>query len=78
MRLKSQNEVELAILKDKINSDKYSSEEIKKLDLETVQYMFCNSIINNALNFSTFKKNGGTRKRFKNRNNNTKKVRFLI
>jgi hypothetical protein len=78
MRLKSQNEVEIAILKDKINSGNYSSEEIKKLELETVQYLFCNSVINNALNFSSFKKKGGTRKRTKNRNNKTKKVRFNI
>ena len=78
MRLKSQNEVEIAILKDKINSGKYSSEEIKKLELKTVQYLFCNSVINNALNFSSFKKKGGTRKRAKNLNNKTKKVRFNI
>jgi hypothetical protein len=78
MRLKSQNEVEIAILKDKINSGNYSSEEIKKLESETVQYLFSNSVINNALNFSSFKKKGGTRKRVKNRNNKTKKVRFNI
>ena len=78
MRLKSQNEVEIAILKDKINSGKYSSEEIKKLELETVQYLFCNSVIKNASNFSSFKKKGGTRKRAKNLNNKTKKVRFNI
>ena len=78
MRLKSQNEVEIAILKDKINSGNYSSEEIKKMELETVQYLFCNSVINNALNFSSFQKKGGTRKRIKNRNNKTKKVRFNI
>lgn len=78
MRLKSQNEVEIAILKDKINSGKYSSEEIKKLESEIVQYLFCNSVINNALNFSSFKKKGGTRKRIKNRSNKTKKVRFNV
>lgn len=78
MRLKSQNEVEIAILKDKINSGKYSSEEIKKLELETVQYLFCNSVIKNASDFSSFKKKGGTRKRIKNRGNKTKKVRFNV
>lgn len=78
MRLKSQNEVEIAILKDKINSGKYPNEEIKKLESEMVQYLFCNSVISNALNFSSFKKKGGTRKRNKKRSNKTKKVRFDV
>ena len=78
MRLKSQNEVEVNILKDKINSGNYPNSEIKKIESEMLQHLFYNSVINNALNFFSFKNKGGTRKQSKKHSNKTKKVRFNI
>jgi hypothetical protein len=78
LRLKSQNEVEIKLLQDKIKSGRYPSDEIKEFDTRSVQFIFFNSLINNALNFSSFKKDGGTRRKKRNKKQKTKKVRFNI
>ncbi len=78
LRLKSQNEIESKILQDKIQSGKYSSGDITGFEKQYVRYMFFNSLINNAINFSSFKKNGGTRRKKRNKKQKTRKVRFNL
>ncbi len=77
-RLKSQNEIEIKLLQEKVQSGRHSSDEIKEFDTRSAQFMFFNSLINNALNFSSFKKNGGTRRKKRNKKQKTRKVRFNI